>query len=418
MFGFRPQKDVNTTRYYELLGVDKDASTNEIKKAFRKAAVLHHPDKGGDEEKFKEINKAYEVLSDPEKREIYNQYGEEGLENGGGGHPGGMADIFDMFGGGMGGRRGPKGPRRGEDVSFETKVTLEQLYGGHNKSLKLTRKVLCPSCDGKGGDASMIQECRECDGHGVRIQIRQIGPGMVQQMQSTCSKCNGEGKILPERAKCKNCKGNKVVKQKEVIDLHISPGMMNGEKIKFQNKADEAPNTVPGDIVVVLTEEPHPYFTRKNNDLILEKKISLVEALCGFEFSIKHLDGRVLRIKSENSAIVKPGDIKVIESEGMPIHRNPHIKGNLYIKFTVVFPETRDLSDNAKSALRNILPPPIAHERIAIPDGEQAEDVVLMDYNEDRERAKREREQHTRRSETYDEDEDTHERHQTSCRTQ
>jgi len=409
-----PRKAADTSKFYDLLGVEKNASTSDIKKAFRRAAVQHHPDKGGDEEKFKEINKAYEVLADPEKREIYDQYGEEGLDqNGGGG--GGMHDIFDLFGGGgRGGRQ--RGPKKGEDVSFETKVTLEQLYSGHKKPLKLTRKVLCTGCNGKGGD--QVVDCVDCNGQGVRVQIRQLGPGMIQQMQSTCNKCNGEGRVIPERSKCKTCKGAKVTKNKEVLDLHISPGMLNGEKVRFREKADEAPNTVPGDIIVVLSEEAHPYFKRKDNDLVFEKKISLVEALCGFDFHIRHLDGRVLHVKSENGAIIKPNEIKVVESEGMPVHRNPHLKGNLYIHFEVVFPESSQLSPAARQSLLAVLPPALPKTDVPVTDGD-IEEVMLQDYNEERERARRERDSHHRRSENYDEDEDSHERHQgAGCRTQ
>eukprot|EP00475_Leptophrys_vorax_P009263 TRINITY_DN1612_c0_g1_i1.p1 TRINITY_DN1612_c0_g1~~TRINITY_DN1612_c0_g1_i1.p1 ORF type:complete len:432 (-),score=136.24 TRINITY_DN1612_c0_g1_i1:38-1333(-) len=420
--GPQAQRKVDNNKYYDLLGVDKNASQNEIKKAFRRAAVQHHPDKGGDEEKFKELNKAYEVLSDPDKKEVYDQYGEEGLEaSGGAGGPGGMGDIFDLFGGGFGGgRRGPKGPRRGDDVAFESKVTLEQLYSGHKKPLKLTRKVLCSGCNGKGGDASQMVDCNDCNGQGVKVQIRQLGPGMIQQMQSQCNKCNGEGRMMPERAKCQKCKGAKVSKQKEVLDLHISPGMSSGEKVKFREKADEAPNTVPGDIIVVIQQEPHPYFTRKDNDLLYEKKITLVEALTGFEFYIKHLDGRLLHVKSEHGQIIKPGEIKVIESEGMPVHRNPHLKGNLFVTFKIQFPEAHQLNDQARDLLIRVLPAPSPQADAPVINEEtEIENVMLSDYNEDQERARRERDSHSRRSENYEEDDDSHERHhQAGCRTQ
>jgi len=169
-----------------------------------------------------------------------------------------------------------------------------------------------------------------------------------------------------------------------------------------------------------LEAEPHPYFTRKNNDLLYEKKISLVEALTGFEFYIKHLDGRLLHVKSEQGMIIKPGHIKVIESEGMPVHRNPHLKGNLYVTFEVIFPEPHQLNAQAKEMLVRVLPAPLPHEAPVINEETEIEQVMLSEYNEDQERARRERESSSRRSENYEEDdEDAHERHQQAgCRTQ
>jgi DnaJ family protein A protein 2 len=238
--GSRQARDVDNKTFYNLLGVESTASPSEIKKAFRKAAVQHHPDKGGDADKFKEINKAYEVLSDPEKREIYDQYGEEGLNGNGG--PSMGADIFSDLFGGFGGsmrRGGRPQKRRGDDMVYPLKVTLEQLYNGHKKSMKLTRRVICSECDGKGGKADAIVTCKECKGNGVKIQIRQLGPGMVQQMQSTCDACQGQGKVIPEKAKCKTCKGAKTVRKKEPLDVFIDPGMSNDYRIKFQSMADE-----------------------------------------------------------------------------------------------------------------------------------------------------------------------------------
>jgi len=178
----------DTTKFYEALGVSKTADAAEIKKAFRKAALQHHPDRGGDPEKFKEVSKAHEVLSDPEKRALYDEGGEEAVSEGAqGGGPGGMSDIFDMFGmGGRGGRGGGSRVRRGEDVIFPLKVTLEDLYNGCAKKLRLTKNVLCQPCGGKGGKGGKDATCRDCKGQGVKMVIRQIGPGMIQQAQVHC----------------------------------------------------------------------------------------------------------------------------------------------------------------------------------------------------------------------------------------
>lgn len=195
--------------------MSKEAAPEEIKKAFRKAALQHHPDRGGNADKFKEINKAYEVLSDPQKRALYDEGGEEALTEGGGGGPGGM-DIFDLFGGGFGGggRRGPR-VRRGEDVVFPLKVTLEDCYNGVAKKLRLTKNVICGDCNGKGGKGGDIT-CKDCRGQGVKMVIRQVGPGMIQQLQQQCGACKGSGSTMKEADKCKTCKGDKTTKEKKV----------------------------------------------------------------------------------------------------------------------------------------------------------------------------------------------------------
>ena len=183
----RPSARADTTKFYEILGVSKEASQAEIKKAYRKLAIQHHPDKGGDEEKFKEITRAYEVLSDEEKRAQYDQFGEEGIQDGGmgGGH---ARDIFETLFGGMGGGGGgrrPAGKRKGQDVVHALKVTLEQLYNGATRKLAINREVI--------DNSEAVTSCPDCDGRGVRVQVIRMGP-MIQQSQSACPKCNGEGK--------------------------------------------------------------------------------------------------------------------------------------------------------------------------------------------------------------------------------
>ena len=243
----RPAADTN--KFYELLGIDKSATEADIKKAYRKQAMQHHPDKGGDPEKFKEISKAYEVLSDADKRAIYNEQGEEGLSDSGGGGGGGGVDIFDLFGGGMfgggggGGRgaRGGGGKTKGENVVFPLKVTLEELYNGTSKKLRLTKSILCPQCKGKGGKGDTM--CRDCKGQGVRLVIRQLGPGMITQMQTTCNSCRGSGTVIAEKDKCKGCKGEKTIKDKKTLEVFVNRGMKHQEKIVFVGEADEAVST-------------------------------------------------------------------------------------------------------------------------------------------------------------------------------
>lgn len=364
MFGMRPPKKGDNTKFYELLNVSKTADEAELKKAYRKLAIKHHPDKGGDPEKFKEITQAYEVLSDPEKRQVYDEYGEEALKEGmgGGGGGGSPFDIFEaMFGGNPFGPGGPGGgrgrrQRKGEDVVHALKVSLEELYNGTTKKLSLAKNVICPKCDGKGSKSGASGHCGTCQGSGVRIVVRQIAPGMVQQMQTVCNECKGSGQVISDRDRCPQCHGQKVVQEKKVLEVAIDKGMVNNQKIVFQGEADEAPETVPGDIVFVVQEKEHATFKRKGSDLFLEKNINLTEALCGVKFTIKHLDKRELLVSTNEGEIIKPGSFKAIYDEGMPTYQQPFTKGRLFIHFNVKFPEPGDLSDDDLKALEKILP--------------------------------------------------------------
>lgn len=350
---------IDNKEMYDLLGVTKDSTPTEIKKNYRKLALKHHPDKGGDVETFKLMTVAYEILSDPEKRALYDKYGKEGLEHGGGGGGGDASDIFSQFFGGGGGRgRGPSGPKKGEDLMHPLKVSLEDLYNGKTVKLAVNRDVLCGTCDGRGGAAGAEKSCDGCNGRGMKVQLRQIGPGMVQQMQSVCSDCRGAGKTIKESDKCKPCKGKKVKKERKVLEVHIEKGMKHGHKVTFSGEADQAPGTVAGDIIFVIQEKEHSMFQRKATNLILERHISLVEALCGFEMVITHLDGRHLLIKSKPGDVTTPNQLKSVNGEGMPTHGNPFVKGELVIVLKVDFPSSNELTETQKSLLEKVFKRP------------------------------------------------------------
>mmetsp|Transcript_3271 Transcript_3271/g.3767 ORF Transcript_3271/g.3767 Transcript_3271/m.3767 type:complete len:411 (+) Transcript_3271:87-1319(+) len=333
--------DVDTTKLYETLGIAKDADAKDIKKAYRKLAVKHHPDKGGDEHKFKEISAAYEVLSDPEKRSKYDKYGLEGVaDEGGGGR--GAEDIFSMFFPGARGGSSRAGPRKGESINHPIKVSLEDLYNGKTVKLAINRSV-------QVGEAKM---CTGCDGQGIVVEMRQIALGMVQQVQKRCSRCGGEG----------YCGETK--KERKVLEVHIEKGMKNGEKVVFRGMADEKPNQEPGDINFVVQEKEHETFKRKGADLLITKTLSLNEALCGFEWSVTHLDNREIIISSRPGEVIKPESsggtpfVKVVSNEGMPSKGNPFVRGDLYVLFTVQFPKDGELDPATVEILKNILPNP------------------------------------------------------------
>ncbi|KAB2073998.1 hypothetical protein ES319_A07G123700v1 [Gossypium barbadense] len=409
MFGRAPKKSDNT-RYYEILGVSKNASHDDLKKAYKKAAIKNHPDKGGDPEKFKELAQAYEVLSDPEKREIYDQYGEDALKEGMGG--GAAAhdpfDIFSSFFGGspFGGAssRGRR-QRRGEDVVHPLKVSLEDLYLGTSKKLSLSRNVICSKCSGKGSKSGASMQCPGCQGSGMKISVRHLGPSMIQQMQHPCNECKGTGETINDKDRCPQCKGEKVVQEKKVLEVIVEKGMQNGQKITFPGEADEAPDTITGDIVFVLQQKDHPKFKRKGEDLFVEHTLALTEALCGFQFVVTHLDGRQLLIKSIPGEVVKPDSFKAINDEGMPLYQRSFIKGKMYIHFTVEFPDS--LNPDQIKALEAILPPkPTSH--LTDMELDECEETTLHDVNIEEEMRRKQQVA----QEAYDEDEDTHGRAQ------
>lgn len=408
MFGRMPSRKSDNTKYYEALGVSKNASADELKKAYRKSAIKNHPDKGGDPEKFKEISQAYEVLSDPEKREIYDQYGEDALKEGMA--SGGQHDPFDIFqsifGGGMSSfgerSRGGRRQKRGEDVVHPLKVSLEDLYNGTTKKLSLSRNVICTKCKGKGSKTGASSTCPGCQGSGIKVSIRQLGPSMIQQVQQVCNECKGSGETISEKDKCTICKGNKVVPEKKMLEVIVEKGMQNGQKITFPGEADEAPDTITGDIVFILQQKENSMFKRKGDDLFMEHTLTLTEALCGFQFPITHLDGRQLLIKSKEGEIMKPKQFKAINDEGMPVYQRVLLKGRLYIQFNIEFPESGSLAPEQLKILETVLPPRPSNSLSAM-ELDECEETTLIDVNmEDEMRRK----QQQASQEAYDEDEE------------
>jgi DnaJ family protein A protein 2 len=352
-------------------------------------AIKYHPDKnpGNHEaqEKFKEVSAAYEVLSDPEKRKIYNSYGEEGLQ-GGGFHASSAEDIFShLFGGGIfgGGGRGRRdaGPKRADDTVYRMNVPLRDFYNGRTKKLKVARKVICETCTGRGTNKEGLEiKCIPCKGRGVKVTIQQLGPGMIQQFQSACPNCKGTGEVIDPKTRCDTCKGKKLNEVKELIEVHIDKGMRDGEKITFFEMGEQQPGSQPGDLIVLLKEEAAAgdNFVRKGRDLYYQHKLSLSEALTGYEFTIKHMDDRVLVVRSQEKEIVKPDSIRVVEGEGMPTHKNPQEKGRLFIKFEVVFPTEDQISAASRKSLEALLPPkPKLPKTLA---GEHIENVIPLPY--------------------------------------
>lgn len=221
-------------------------------------------------------------------------------------------DLFShLFGGGMfgggGGRRGPSGPRKGKDLVHRIKCSLEDLYKGKTTKLSLQKNVICSKCNGRGGKEGAVRECTGCRGQGIRVVLRQLGP-MVQQVQQACSDCNGEGQLINAKDKCKPCNGNKVIKERKVLEVAVDKGMKDGQTITFGGEADQAPNTVPGDVIIVIEEKEHDKFKRKGNDLIFEQSVDLLTALAGGSFPILHLDDKMFKVNIVAGEIIKPSE--------------------------------------------------------------------------------------------------------------
>jgi DnaJ family protein A protein 2 len=349
------REEADTTELYKVLGVEKSADAKAIKKAFRKLAIKHHPDKGGDPEKFKEINAAHEVLSNPEKREIYDKYGLEGLKNGGGG--GGMGDIFDMFFGGRGGGRRASKREKPQMKPTVKKITIDmdKIYTGHIKNVIIDRKMVCVGCDGKGG--KNIKTCDQCKGRGVVVRMVQLGPGMYSQSQTSCGDCGGEGKIFKREDICKKCDGEKTITKPEKVEIPIEKGIPDKHQIKMEGKGNEHPEYRTGDLVVVVFTNPHEVYKRKDADLHITKKISLYEALVGFKFNVEQLDGNLVTVTTAPGEIIKHGQVKMVRDLGLPVYNETFSYGDLFIKFDVEFPST--INAQQAKVLKTVLPPPL-----------------------------------------------------------
>lgn len=331
--------------YYEILGISKNASADEIKKAFRKAAIQHHPDKeGGDEAKFKEINEAYEVLKDAQKRQRYDQFGHAGVggNGGGGGNPfegfggfggqgqnvhfdfgdGGLGDIFGSFFGG--GQQRGQGPRRGRDVETSIELTFEEAVFGAEKTIRLTLDDECSHCKGSTVEPGYsLKTCDTCKGAGQQMRVMNTIFGAIQQAV-TCPTCSGRGKV-PEKV-CSVCRGSGTERKKSDITLKVPAGIDDGATIRLQERGEAIGQGTRGDLYVHIRVKPHKKFTREGTIILSEEHVGMVDAALGTEITVDTVDGPV---RMKVPAGTQSGTDFKLSSHGVPHlrseSRGPHI---------------------------------------------------------------------------------------------
>lgn len=351
--------------YYEVLGVDKSADDAALKKAYRALAKKYHPDVNpGDQEaekKFKEASEAYAILSDPEKRRQYDQFGHAAFDGGAGGGAGGFGgfdfnggdfgdifgDIFgDLFGGGSRRGRSNNGPMKGANIRKNIRITFEEAIFGCEKELELILKDECTTCNGTGAKPGTSPEtCPKCGGRGQIVYSQQSFFGMVQNVQ-TCPECNGSGKVIKE--KCTSCQGTGYTSSKKKIKVSIPAGIDNGQCVRIREKGEPGTNGGPrGDLLVEVTVSRHPLFQRQEMHIFSTVPVSFAQATLGADIKIKTVDGEVIYN-------VKPGTktgTKVrLKGKGVPSLRNPQVRGDHYVTLVIQTPEK--LSSEAKEALR------------------------------------------------------------------
>ncbi|MFO0743511.1 MAG: molecular chaperone DnaJ [Candidatus Paceibacterota bacterium] len=361
--------------YYELLGVAKNASKEEIKKAFYKLAAKYHPDKkGGDEAKFKEVNEAYQVLSNDQKRKEYDTYGQtfSGAGSQGGAGPFGqgqgfggfdfsgfnqgdfqnmnfdfedLGDIFgDIFGGGFGAREREK---RGRDMSLEMDISFEESIFGVERNVLISKISKCKTCAGSGAKAgTKMETCKKCNGKGKIQDIKRTIFGAMQSVK-ICDDCHGKGEVPKD--KCETCKGHGVMNQKEDIKISIPAGINNGEVIRMSGMGEAIKDGKSGDLYIKILVKPSKVWKREGNDLVMDHNIKLSDALLGAKHTISALDGNVEIIIPAGA---HTNDVLRIKGRGVPHTSNPKLRGDILIRLNIQIP--KKLSKKAEEMVHKL----------------------------------------------------------------
>ena len=354
----------NKRDYYEVLGVEKNASADEIKRAYRKLAMKYHPDRNpGDkeaEEKFKEVGEAYEVLSDEDKKARYDQFGFQGVDpnfnpNAGGfgggfggfGDFGDLGDIFGSFFGGGSSRSSSNAPRRGETVGARLDLTFEEAAFGTEKEVSAQRIENCPNCSGSGSADGVIETCSNCRGTG-QVRTTQNFMGMTMQSSAACPKCGGQGKII--KTPCSTCRGKGKVRRTNKVKVRVPAGVDNGQSVRVRGEGCVGANGGPnGDLLVEVYIKRHPIFTRQDMTVLCEVPITFTQAALGAEIEVPTLDGKVPYTIPEGT---QTGTVFTLPGKGIPMVNNSRRRGDQ--RFTVVVETPTKLTKEQKELLRQL----------------------------------------------------------------
>ena len=357
----------NKRDYYEVLGVEKGASAEEIKKAYRKSAMKYHPDRNPGnkeaEEKFKELGEAYEVLSDDDKRARYDQFGFAGVDpnygGGAGGYGGGgfggfgdfgdLGDIFGSFfgGGGSSRARNQNAPRRGEDVADRLDLTFEEAAFGAEKDVSYYRIENCGKCDGSGSADGEVEVCSRCGGSG-QVRVTQNMMGMAFQSTSTCPQCNGRGKII--KNPCTTCRGKAKIRKNRTVKAKVPAGINHGQSFRLRNEGCVGSNGGPnGDVLIEAYIKRHPIFSREGMDVLCEVPITFSQAALGAEIDVPTLDGKT---KFQIPEGTQTGKEFFLSGKGIPHVNNPRYRGNQ--RFTVVVETPTKLTKEQRELLQKL----------------------------------------------------------------
>lgn len=337
---------VRESEYYDILGISPTATPEEIKTAHRNLARKTHPDKNPNDpnasDKFKKISEAYEILSDPNKKNNYDRFGKNGIGGGLNGNTHNIFEhIFQQFPGFMNSNSYFQSNKIPEPIVIKVSCSLKDFYCGKTQQIHFQRKIQCTKCKG----ASKPTLCTTCSGSGFSVHVRQIAPGMIQQVRSPCSDCRGHRSKVQQSDICSQCSNSvEVGFELENVQMSVSidKGMKNKQVIKFPQEGHvDSSGRHRGDVMIVCQEEEDPKsrFKRREADLVYKTEISLVEALTGYQFVLTHLDDEKIHLSSNTNEIIKPGKIRVIKGKGMPIYGKPSEFGDLYIIFKVKFPK-------------------------------------------------------------------------------
>lgn len=339
--------------YYELLGVSENASQDEIKKAYRKKAKKYHPDSNSetaDEEKFKKINKAYDVLSDKDKRKKYDQFGEQGVE----GHAGrgqrraaqNFQDIFEQIFGGGGGFGGSRRRNKGENLKMHTAISLEEAYSGVEKSFEVERKVKCSECDGSGARNGNTSTCSRCNGRGKVEQVQRTPLGRARSV-TECPECDGRGETPEE--KCPKCDGKGLKQKKSKITVDIPAGVRDGQRLRLSGEGNRSISGEAGDLFLYVNLEEHEVYERKENDLFTTLTVGIGDVTLGTSVELEHPE-KDIEVKIPEGT--QPGQVLRLREKGMPSQRRRRGKGDLYIKIDVHVPE--EVTDEQRDVLDSL----------------------------------------------------------------